>query len=118
MINREETKKLIKLGSISLVVLIVLGYSAFASHNFILGPEITLSEPENGMTVATSSIKIVGIAHRIKDISLNGRPIIIDNEGNFSEEILLAPGYNVSLLQAQDKFNRTTEYKLELVYVK
>lgn len=118
MFNREGTKKLLTGFSILFVVLVVVGYSLFESHSFISGPEIIIIEPAPGSTIATSSIMVKGMALRIQDITLNGRPILIDKEGNFSEVVLLHPGYNASLFSAKDKFDRTTEYKLELVYQK
>lgn len=118
MINRNGIKKILKLGIILIIVLIVLGYAYFASHTFLNGPEIIVTEPRTGISTTTSSIKIIGKALRIQDITLNGRPIIIDDEGNFDENLILAPGYNVSLLRARDKFGRTTEYKIDLVYKK
>jgi hypothetical protein len=116
MINREGTKKIIKIAGVTFVVLIVLGYALVTSHSFISGPEIVIYEPVNGSALATSSVMIKGAALRIQDITLNGRPILIDEKGNFNETLLLSPGYNVSLFSAKDKFDRTTEYKLELVY--
>ncbi len=118
MINRDGTKRIVKIGGIAIIVLFIIGYSLFESNSLIKGPEIIISEPQSGSTVSTSSIAIIGQALRIQDITLNGRPILIDKEGNFSEIVLLAPGYNTSLLSAKDKFNRTIEYKLELVYEK
>ena len=116
MINREGTKKILKITGVALVVLVVAGYALFASNNFISGPEIIISEPATGSVISTSTVVIKGTALRIQEITLNGRPIFVDEGGNFSETVLLAKGYNVSLLSAKDKFNRTTEYKLELVY--
>ncbi len=116
MINREGTKKLLRILSISCIIFIVIGYALFASHSFISGPEIIISEPISGSTISTSSVMVKGMALRIQDITLNGRPILIDKEGNFNETLLLHPGYNTSLFSAKDKFNRTTEYKLDLVY--
>ena len=49
---------------------------------------------------------------------MNGKPVIVDKDGNFEEILLLSPGYNSTLFSAKDRFNRTTEYKLELVYKK
>ena len=116
MINREGTKKIIKATLIVIAIVIVIGYSLYASHSLISGPEIIINEPINGSTISTSSVTVKGQAIRIQDISLNGRPIFVDEHGNFNETILLAPGYNISQFLAKDKFNRTTEYKLELVY--
>ena len=118
MINRNGIKKILKAGIISIIILIVLGYAYFAFHNFVNGPEIIVIEPKSGISTTTSSIKIIGKALRVQNITLNGRPIIIDDKGNFDENIILAPGYNVSLLSAHDKFGRTTEYKIDLVYKK
>ncbi len=116
MINREGTKKILKFGSILLIIIILVIYAVFESYNYIIGPRIVIYEPINGSTIATSSIIISGTAYRIKDIFLNGRPITIDKEGNFNEILLLFPGYNTSLLYANDKFKRTIEHKIELVY--
>ncbi len=118
IINRENTKKILKLGTIILGFIIIIGYAIFESYDFIKGPKISVFEPLNGSSISTSSVIVTGKADRIKDLYINNRPILIDREGNFSETILLAPGYNISLLSAQDRFERTIEYKLELVYLK
>lgn len=116
MINREGTKKIVRTAVIVILACIVLGYTYFASRDYILGPKIIISEPINGTTISTSTVIIKGQALRIQDIILNNRPILIDEKGNFSETLLLFPGYNVAVISAHDKFNRTIEYKLELVY--
>ncbi len=118
MINRESTKNILKFGSIILGSIIIIGYALFESYDFIKGPNIMIFEPSNGSSISTSTVLVRGQATRIKDLYINNKPILIDREGNFDETILLAPGYNISLLSAQDRFKRTIEYKLELVYLK
>lgn len=118
MISRNGIKKILKISIISLISLIILGYAYFAFHDFINGPKITVFQPISGSSITTSSVELVGKAVRIQDITLNDRPILIDEEGNFTEILILAPGYNAFLLSAHDKFNRTTKYKIELVYQK
>ncbi len=116
MITRDTTKKIIKISVFLTITLIIVGYIYFAFRDYISGPAITVSEPINGSTVFSPVTTIKGQALRIKDLSLNNRPLLIDEQGNFIEELLLFPGYNVALLTASDKFGRTIEYKLELVY--
>lgn len=114
--ERRHAKKIIKIGAIILAVAIVFGYAIFASHNFIEGPKIVVLEPENGSTHSTSTILIRGIIYRSQNVTLNGKSIFIDDEGNFKENTLLFPGYNAVTITAEDKFGRFREYRLELIY--
>jgi len=116
MLTRYGTRKIVRASVITLVALVVIGYAIFATHDFIIGPTITVHEPRNGDTFITPDIRIKGTVQRIQDISLNGRSITIDDQGNFDEVVLLAPGYNNFLLLARDKFGRSKDYRLELVY--
>jgi hypothetical protein len=116
MINRDETKRIVKITVFVLIATVVVLYSFFSFRDYIAGPEILITYPENGSTISTSTVTIQGQAIHIRDIELNKKPILLDKQGNFTNTILLHPGYNVSVITAKDKFNRTTEYKLELVY--
>ena len=60
-------------------------------------------------------IKVTGTANKASYISLNGREIFIDKEGNFSESIAVLPGFSVITLNAKDKFGKTAEKKFEIV---
>jgi hypothetical protein len=116
MLTRYGTKKIVRVSIFSLAFLVVAGYAIFASHDFLIGPAITVTEPQNGATVSTPIIKILGKVERIKDISLNDRLITIDDVGNFNESVLLAPGYNIFIIKAHDKFGRSKDYRLEIIY--
>lgn len=63
-----------------------------------------------------SSLTLVkGNASKATLITLNGREIFIDKDGNFSEEIVVLPGFYVITLRAKDKFGKTAEKKFEVV---
>lgn len=113
--NRDGTKRLLRLSIIGAIVCIVLGYTYLKTKDLLRGPEIILTYPENGSVVASSSVIVRGQALRMKEITLNNRPITIDVTGMFAETVLLFPGYNVITITAKDKFKRTTDYKLELI---
>ncbi len=116
MLTRYSTKKIVRISIFFLVVATVSSYAIFASHDFIIGPTISVTEPQNGSTVSTPTVKIIGKVERIKDISLNDRLITIDDVGNFNETVLMAPGYNIFIIKVHDKFGRSKDYRLELVY--
>ncbi len=58
---------------------------------------------------------VSGTAEKATYISLNGREIFIDKEGNFSESIVMLPGFSVVTLSAKDKFGMTAEKKFEMI---
>jgi len=58
---------------------------------------------------------IRGKAPNANYISLNGREIFIDKQGNFTEVISMLPGYSVVTLEATDKFGKSAEKKFEIV---
>jgi hypothetical protein len=116
METRRETKKLVKYGSLGLLAAVVLVYTIFQFHNILTGPEVSISSPPNGAHVATALTEITGNTQNISAISLNDRPIFIDESGEFKEKILLQDGYNVLKIQAEDKFGRKTERMIELTH--
>jgi hypothetical protein len=60
-------------------------------------------------------VTITGVAEKAILLSLNGREIFIDKEGNFSEQVSPLSGYSIITLNAKDKFGKTAEKKFELV---
>lgn len=114
--NRRKLKFYTKIFFGSVFLLLILGYSFYQSINLVRGPVITISEPENGSNVPEQLVKIAGSAKNINKISLDDRPIYIDETGSFSEKLLLSDGYNIVKISAWDKFGKKTEKTLELVY--
>jgi hypothetical protein len=48
-------------------------------------------------------------------MSLYDRPLYTDIKGNFSEKLLLSPGYNIIKIVAEDKFGSKTEERVEVI---
>jgi hypothetical protein len=114
--SRRETKFYLKAIIITLFLLALFGYGIFEVWNYATGPKIIISSPANGISVSESLISIDGQGINTKQITLNDRPIVVDEQGNFSEKILLSYGYNVLELKAEDRFGKKTEQKLQIVY--
>ena len=113
---KTNAKLFLKISIASLLILFVAGYSFYQARKIIAGPQITIESPKSGATVLSSLIEIVGRAENIASISMNDRPIYIDELGVFKEKLLLAYGYNIIKLTARDKFGRDTVETLEVVY--
>lgn len=101
---------------IGAVILLIVGYSVLKVKDLALGPAIKLDSPTEGQSLKTDLVIVRGKAERISQIFINGRKIFTDEEGNFREQYLLASGYNLLEIMAQDKFGRKVEKKLQLTF--
>jgi len=116
MTDRHATRRFIKFLIISIILLCVFGYTAYEIQKIVFGPKIEVISPINGSLISNPLTEVSGIAKNIKDISLNDKKIFIDEEGNFTEKILLSYGYNSITIKAGDKFGRNTEKIVEVIY--
>ena len=112
--NRNALSTL-KISLFILFGLIILGYSLFQAQKLIFGPIIDVYTPQNGATYSQTLIEIDGRARNVSYINMNDRPIFTDKDGYFKEKLLLSPGLNIIKLDAQDKFKKYTEKKLEII---
>ena len=112
--NRNATTKL-RIGLLSLLGIVIVGYSLFQAQKFISGPIIDIYTPVNGTTFSQTLIQIEGRARNVTYLNLDDRPIFTDKDGYFKEKLLLSPGYNIIKIDARDKFKAYTEKKLEII---
>ncbi len=105
--------RLIRYGLIAFF-LIVLGYAYFEGRALLKGPTIDISP--RVMEVSESFITVSGTAERITSLSMNGKEIAVTETGAFEEGYVLVPGYNRIVLRASDRYGKTTERVVEIVY--
>ncbi|MCG3770689.1 MAG: hypothetical protein JW384_01844 [Nitrosomonadaceae bacterium] len=103
-------------GLVGLLFIAALGYSYFEGRHLLQGPMITLDTVEKTLTVTEPYLRIQGTAERIVELQLNGRPVSVTEAGVFSEDIVLAPGYNRVRFTARDRTGRETVKDLEIMY--
>lgn len=109
-----EVRVMIKWVLVALSALVVVGYTYFVLSGYLRGPQIVLSSPQNGYSTTTPLIAIVGTAVHTNNLTINGFKTPIDLEGNFSSQLILAPGYNIMTIAAQDRYDRTVEKTIEI----
>ena len=116
MTHRRDAKAWLKIIFFTGLLLVILGYSGFEARKILTGPSLKITSPLVGGVVKDPYVQVTGVARNIKEITLNGNPIYIDENGNFNEKFLLISGYNRIELEAKDKFNKETKEVIELVY--
>ena len=85
------------------------------SAAFIIGPTLTVSSPRDGETLKKPVVLLRGTAERIAELTVNGRKIFTDEEGVFSDSLLLLPGYNIITVVAKDRFDREEKKTLHVI---
>lgn len=117
MVKRDVTF-LLSIGVGLLLFLTIASYAFYKTRDLVKGPTITIFTPQNGMTTTSSLIEMRGNMKNVSAVTLNDRKIFLDEAGNFKEKLLLSEGYNIITIKAEDRFKRTVEERLEIVFNK
>ncbi len=112
-----KVKTILTSSTLLLLISCFLVYGLYKSRNILSGPQITIDSPTPSASLSDQLIAVKGKAQNVAAVFLNGNQIFTDQNGNFDESLLLAKGYNVVELKANDKFGRDVKQTREL-YVK
>lgn len=111
-----DSKKIIKIGGFVIFFIFIIVYAIFGSKDLIFGVKIKNVNLVDGSTVTENIIKLTGNAKNAINLTLNGRNISVDEQGNFNETIALLLGYNIINIKAEDKFGYIDEKNYKLMY--
>ena len=109
-------KKILKIAGFSIFSLLIATYAIFGSYDLIFGVKIENVNLVDGAKVTDNITEVKGNAENAILLTLNGREISIDENGNFKETIALLLGYNIINIKAQDKFGYIDEKNYKLIY--
>ncbi len=98
--------------------LILVLYIIFQARFLILGPQISINTPEDAQEVLDPVLVINGKAKNVAWLSLNGRQIFTDENGLWSEKLLLSPGTSIMTLTAHDRFGRQSQEQVRVILIK
>ncbi len=96
--------------------ILLVAYSLFQARFLIIGPHISVSSPTDGETVQSSVVNLVGSAQNISYISVDDRPIFVNEKGEFSEKLIAPEGLSIITLRAKDRFGRETQKQIRIIY--
>lgn len=108
--------RLLRLSSIVAILLIAVVYTSWQARFLIAGPEISITDTPD-IVQNDRMIMLNGQASNTTRLYLNGRPIVTDPDGSFSEGVVLENGHTVVGIDAYDRYGRLTHWEQPLVYV-
>ncbi|HQU07505.1 MAG: hypothetical protein B7X04_00280 [Parcubacteria group bacterium 21-54-25] len=93
----------------ALIALLTLAgsYTLFETHAVLVGPELVIDSPQNGTTTADGFVAVTGHVARVVAFSIDGKTILPDKNGSFSETLVLPRGGSILTLRAADRFGHT-----------
>lgn len=82
-------------------------------------PELEISEPEDGKTIAggDKKVKITGLTDPDNIVTVNGQVIILNNAGQFGLNYDLNEGENAIVITATNKVGSITEIQRKVTYL-
>ena len=93
-----------------LITAAVLGVFALAAYNMrdlVLGTPLEVVAAQDGATLESTFLPLSGVARQARELLINGRTVPIDRAGNFTDAIILSPGYNIVEVALKDRFGNT-----------
>lgn len=113
---KTRTKRALQISIPSLFFFAIIVYALLGSHSLIIGVKIKEVNLENGARVSSAVQEIKGNAKNASTLTLNGREISLDQNGDFSETVVLLSGYNIINITAEDKFGDSDEKNYQIIY--
>ena len=93
--------------AIPIVLLAILGFGTIKAMPLILGPAVTLDSPADGAAFPGGEVSVAGQAFRTQSLTLDGAPLLPDQNGRFSKVLVLPSGRTILSLTVADRFGRS-----------
>ncbi|MDD5396863.1 MAG: DUF4115 domain-containing protein [Candidatus Moranbacteria bacterium] len=100
------TPKMIVVSLILLIVASSFIYLYVQVNNFVSKPRLLIITPTDGAKVSGNSTHVTGIAEKDALVFINEQPVLVNEKGEFSEDVGLKTGLNVINVKARSKFNK------------
>lgn len=92
---------------ITAVLVLLAGYGLLEAWPLIAGPSLSISSPTNNASFPGGAVAITGHALRAADLTLDGSPLLHDQDGSFSSTLTFPRGGSILTFEARDRFGRT-----------
>ena len=92
---------------IGVIVIGALGYGLLKAAPLLAGPAITRTTPVDGARAPEGAVTVSGIASRAESLLVNGKTVLLHEDGAFETMLILPRGNVILSITATDRFDRT-----------
>ncbi len=115
MLSPYDLRKKLELYGITILVLLALSYGGFKAYPLIAGPVVTIYNPHDGDSVSSSTFELSGQALRVKEITIQGRPVPVGVDGHFTEILIAQSPYTIIVINATDFYGKSVTKTLRVI---
>ncbi len=100
--------------------LVIMAFLAFALYlalylkNILSAPHLEITYPEKNITTSENRLIISGKTSSLAQVEINGEETI-NNDGNFTKEIILKQGLNNIIIKAKKKHGREASVSRQIL---
>jgi hypothetical protein len=94
---------------VSAVLLLSFGgfvYLYMEVNNFISAPRLVIIKPQDGSSVDGNSTHVTGVAEKDALVFINDQPVLVNENGEYGEDVGLRSGTNTITVKAKNKFDK------------
>ena len=88
------------------VLVLLAGYGLVEAWPLLAGPSLSVTSPVENASIPGGIVTVSGRALRVAELSLDGAPLLHDEQGNFSTTLTFPRGTSILTLSATDRFGR------------
>ena len=101
---------------LTLVLAVLAGYGLVEARPIIVGPSLSISSPAENASIPGGIVTVAGHVARTVALTLDGAPVLPEENGSFSSTLTLPSGGSILTLTARDRFGRSVT-KTRTIYV-
>lgn len=100
------TPKIIIFSAVAVLVLASFLYLYKEVNSFVSAPRLVVIKPNDGLSIDGNSTHVTGIAEKDALVFINDQPVLVNENGEFGEDVGLKSGLNVITVKARSKFDK------------
>lgn len=112
---KKDARTLLATSAGILFVIVIGGYAYLKTKNLVEGPVIAVLSPTDGELVTSARVELSGVSKNVSRLTVNDRPIYVDESGRFSDTLVVPEGYTIITVIGTDRFGKSKREEIRVV---
>ncbi len=109
------TPKIIVISITTILFLAGVFYIYHELGQFASTPRLVVLDPQQNAMVNGNSVSVEGVTDKDAQLSINGQPVLVNDDGRFDENVTLQSGENTINVEAVNRFGKETAQSFSVI---